>query len=93
MYIYIHIYIYIYIWRFPQIGVPLVIIHFYGIFDKKASILFFWVPPFMEPPKKWCASSQDELEGRAMMALNNLETRSLQKSQDFRFAPMGGGLD
>jgi hypothetical protein len=38
------------------------------------------------------ASSQDELEGRAMMALNNLETRSLQKIQDFRYHEMGARL-
>jgi hypothetical protein len=38
------------------------------------------------------ASSQDELEGRAMMALNNLETRSLQKIQDFRYPEMGARL-
>ena len=39
------------------------------------------------------ASSQDELEGRAMMALNNLETRTLQKIQDFRsYHEMGARL-
>ena len=40
----------IYIWRFPEIGVPLVIIHFHGIFHSKPSIWrnpHLWKPPYM----------------------------------------------
>ena len=36
-------------WRFPEIGVPLVIIHFHGIIPYKPSVLGY--PPFQEPPK------------------------------------------
>ena len=37
------------IWRFPKIGVPLVIIHFNGVFHYNASICGYrilWKPPF-----------------------------------------------
>ena len=37
------------IWRFPEIGVPPVVIHFGGIFPDKPSILRYphlWKPPF-----------------------------------------------
>ena len=40
--------------RFPEMGVPLVIIHFNGIFHSKPSILGYphlWKPPFMEIPQ------------------------------------------
>ena len=36
-------------------------------------------------------SGQDELEGRAMTALNSLEARTLQKIQDLRAIPKNSG--
>ena len=39
-----------FIWRFPKIGVPLVIIHVNGIFPYNSSIFLFSFPHFRKPP-------------------------------------------